>query len=92
VIVEKRGDVLAEHFGAFVEIDRPRKLVFDFSTNPNEKPTRVTVEFKPMAGGCEMTLWHIMGPEWASFVDRARAGWTMIAEGLARTIEDQASR
>ena len=38
-IVERRDDVLAGHFGTFVEIDRPRKLVFDFTTELNGDPT-----------------------------------------------------
>ena len=85
LVVEKRGDVLAEHFGQYVEFDPPRRLVFAFATNREAKPTRVTVEFTPVLGGCRLTLSHEMDPQWASFTDRARAGWTMILASLSRT-------
>jgi uncharacterized protein YndB with AHSA1/START domain len=85
-VVEKRADMLAEHFGEYLELDRPRRLVFAFSTNRADKPTRVTVDFAPVADVCRVTLTHEMDPEWAAFVDRASQGWTMILEHLNDTL------
>lgn len=82
-MVEKHGEMLAEHFGTYVEIDRPQRLVFTFATDREQKPTRMTVEITPVAGGCELTLTHEMDPQWAGYADRARAGWTLILDGLA---------
>ena len=45
-IVERRGDDLAEHFGEYVEIDRPRRLAFDFWTSFSDERTRVTVTYR----------------------------------------------
>lgn len=86
VVVEKRGDQLAEHFGTYLEIDRPRRLVFTFATDREQAPTRVTIDIVPMDGGCELTLSHAMSPEWSAFTDRARAGWTLILDTLASTL------
>lgn len=83
-IVEKRGDMLADHFGTFVELDRPRRIVFDFATDREQKPTRVTIEIAAVPGGCELTLWHAMDRQWADFIDRTRNGWTMILDNLAQ--------
>lgn len=85
-IVEKRGDAVAEHFGRYVEIERPRRLVFSFFTDRESNATRVTVEIAPTADGCELTLTHEMDPQWAAYADRARQGWTMILEWLAATL------
>ncbi len=85
-IVEQRGDMQAEHFGIFVELDRPRLIVFDFATDREQKPTRVTINIAPTPGGCEITLSHIMDPQWTSFLERTRAGWTMILGGLSDTL------
>jgi len=87
-IVEKRGDADAEHFGAFVELDRPRRLVLDFATDAGHPPTRVTIEIVSLEdGGCELTLTQTMAAEWAAYKDRATQGWTMILEGLGKTVD-----
>ena len=69
------GDV--EHVGRYVEIDRPRRLVFTFAVpqfDPTE--TQVALDFRAVAGGCEVTLTHTgVLPEWR---DRTSHGWTMI--------------
>lgn len=85
-IEERRGDAVAEHFGAFVEIDRPRRLVFTFATDRAAEPTRVTIEIARDGEGCELVLTHEMSPDWSDHADRARAGWTMILEGLEQAV------
>jgi uncharacterized protein YndB with AHSA1/START domain len=88
MIAEQRGEVLAEHFGTFVELARPTRIVFDFATDAKEPPTRVTVAIAHRAGGgCDVTLSHTMSPEWEAYKDRAIQGWTMILESLGKTID-----
>jgi uncharacterized protein YndB with AHSA1/START domain len=87
VVVEHRGDHDAEHYGTYVDIDRPRRLVFTFATDREEKPTRVTIDIAPRGQGCELTLTHEMSPEWADFAERTRAGWTMIVDTLATVLD-----
>jgi len=88
VIAEQRGETVAEHFGTFVELARPTRIVFDFATGAKEAPTRVTVAIAPRArGGCDVTLSHTMSPEWEAYKDRAIQGWTMILESLGKTID-----
>lgn len=87
VVNERRGDMLAEHFGEFLELDRPRRIVFSFATSREETPTRVTVEIEPTSTGCRLTLWHELAPEWEAFADRARQGWTLILDNLAGTMQ-----
>ncbi|MDZ4867156.1 MAG: SRPBCC domain-containing protein [Alphaproteobacteria bacterium] len=86
-IVERRGDDDAEHFGTFIELDRPRRIVLDFATDAHHPPTRVTIEIAALReGGCELTLSHDIAPEWAEYKDRTNQGWTMILESLAKTL------
>jgi uncharacterized protein YndB with AHSA1/START domain len=87
-IFERRGAEVARHFGRFVEIDRPERIVFDFRVDeaPDE-PTRVTVTFAPTGGGCIVVLSHDLAPAWAAYVDRSIAGWTMILDSLERVTE-----
>jgi uncharacterized protein YndB with AHSA1/START domain len=74
-----------EHVGEYLEIERPRRLVFTFSVPKYSKQiTRVTVDIKSLESGCELTLTHEdVLPEWAS---RTEAGWGMILNSLAKTL------
>jgi uncharacterized protein YndB with AHSA1/START domain len=83
LFVDRRDGVDAEHFGEYLEIDRPRRLVFSFAV-PNYPATRVIVEIVAQGSGSELTLTHEgVLPE---FVSRTEAGWSMILEGLGRAL------
>jgi uncharacterized protein YndB with AHSA1/START domain len=90
-IFERRGADLARHFGRFVEIDRPGRIVFDFWVDeaPDE-PTRITVTFAEEGDGCVVVLSHALAPAWAHYAERTVAGWTMILDNLERTVESAA--
>ena len=89
-IFERRGEDLARHFGRFVEIERPSRVVFDFWVDEApEAPTRVTVRFDADDNGCRVTLSHDLAAAWANYADRTTAGWTMILDGLARVMETE---
>ena len=81
---ERRGDEVAKHWGTYVELDRPRRLAFDFGTSFEATPTRVTVTIAPDGDGSLLTLRH--EGVWADWEDRTRQGWGMILESLERAI------
>lgn len=89
IVNELRGDLLATHFGTYVDIDRPRRLAFDFTTDREQAPTRVTVEFNSDAGGCIVTLTHEIDSNWAEYGASVRQGWTGILDGLAQTLQGE---
>ncbi len=88
-IFERRGSQLATHFGTFIEIDRPHRLAFDFSTNPKQGTTRVTVEFEARDGGCLVTLTHELDAQWAAYGESVRKGWAGLLEHLERTLQGE---
>jgi uncharacterized protein YndB with AHSA1/START domain len=75
-----------EHVGEYLEIDRPRKLVFSFGVPKfSEVMTRVTIEIEPLPVGCELRLTHEgVLPD---YLERTKAGWTMILEKLASDVD-----
>ncbi|WP_296815354.1 SRPBCC domain-containing protein [Brevundimonas sp.] len=86
-IFERRGEMLARHFGRFIEVERPVRVIFDFWVDEApEDPTRVTVTFAPEGDGCVVTLSHDLAPGWAAYAERTAAGWTMILDNLARVV------
>ena len=70
------------HTGEYLEIDRPRRLVFTFAVPKySSLVTQVTIEIVPLDSGCELTLTHEgILPEHA---ERGVEGWSGILAGLA---------
>jgi uncharacterized protein YndB with AHSA1/START domain len=84
---DRRDGVDAEHIGEYLEIDRPRRLVFTFHTERGSTDlSRVTIEISPRGSGCELTLTHEIDPKWADYRERTEAGWTTILEGFATVL------
>jgi uncharacterized protein YndB with AHSA1/START domain len=88
--ITRRDGEDVEHVGTYLEIDRPRRLVFTFGVPKySAQITRVTIDFKPLPTGCELTLTNEgIPPEW---VDRTREGWGMILDGLSAHLAKQAA-
>ena len=80
----------AEHRGTYIEIDRPRRLVFDFSVPPyTDPPTRVTIEIVPQGvGSCELTLTHDMGDSRYAlpYEQQSRNGWVKMLATLDKEL------
>ena len=83
-VVEQRGADLAEHYGAYVALDRPHRLAFDFWTSFSDERTRVTIDIEPDGDGSRLTLTH--EGVWPDYEERTRQGWTSILGGLAQTL------
>ena len=91
VVVDRRDGVDVEHAGEYLEIDRPRRLVFAFSVPTySQEVDRVTVEIVPLGAGCELTLTHETDRRWAADAGKTAAGWATFLDGLAASI-DQAT-
>jgi uncharacterized protein YndB with AHSA1/START domain len=83
-IHEMRGETLATHFGEYLEIDSPRRLVFTMGASREGPFARVAIEIAPDGDGSLLTLTHFIAPEWAPKTPAFRSGWSGILEGLAR--------
>jgi uncharacterized protein YndB with AHSA1/START domain len=83
--VDRRDGEDVAHTGTYLEIDRPRRLVFSFAVPKySAATTRVIVEIVPREAGCELTLTHEgVLPEYR---DRTVSGWTNILEQLAAAV------
>lgn len=85
-VVDRHGDEV-DHVGEYVEIDRPRRLVFTWATRDSLPETsRVTVEITPRDDGCDLKLTHEMGDDWIEYVGPASGAWNKILDSLARAL------
>jgi uncharacterized protein YndB with AHSA1/START domain len=88
--ITRRDGEDIEHIGTYLEIDRPRRLVFTFGVPKfSALMARISVDLKPLPTGCELTLTHEECPaEWG---DRSRDGWGKIIDGLAAHLASDAA-
>jgi len=82
---DRKGEA-AVHIGEYKVIDRPRKLVFTWSTDERQKeaPSLVTIDIVPDGTGARLTLTHEMDRKWETWSDKIRHGWTTMLEGIAK--------
>lgn len=74
-----------EHVGQYLTIERPHRLVFEFSVPKyNPQRTRVAVEIEAQGPGCVLSLTHQDVPE--EYADRTHTGWAKILDGLSASM------
>jgi len=85
---DRRNGEDVEHTGKYLEIDRPRRLVFTFGVPAwSSEFAVIAIDIRSTPdGGCELTLTQEMKPEFAEYRERTQDGWTMILNGLAKEI------
>ncbi|AMS42498.1 SRPBCC family protein [Aminobacter aminovorans] len=78
---DMREDGEAVHWGYYLEIDRPRKLVFTWFTSEEEEQENnslVTLTIEPLDNGCRATIVHSMDERWAEWAKQTAAGWAFM--------------
>ncbi|HWF47379.1 MAG TPA: SRPBCC domain-containing protein, partial [Bryobacteraceae bacterium] len=83
LFVARRDGKDIDHIGKYLEIDRPRRLVFTLCV-PSvwSDDNRIAVDIVPLETGCELTITHEgVLPEQES---RIEGGWTLFLEGLGK--------
>src|SRR5579862_7282602 len=81
LFVARRDGVDRDHIGEYVEIDRPRCLVFTLLVpSAWAEKTVVSIEIEALGSGCELKLTHEGVPE--HLEGAVFKGWTAFLEGL----------
>jgi uncharacterized protein YndB with AHSA1/START domain len=76
----------AKHWGTYLELDRPHRIVFTWMVDASQEndPSVVTITIKPDGDGCVATIVHEMSPEWASYVEKVEGGWSRMLRAIDR--------
>jgi uncharacterized protein YndB with AHSA1/START domain len=81
-LVMQAGDDPLPHGGIYKEISRHDRLVFTWESPFSMDGSTVTLDFKEVDGGTDVTLTHVKFVSEESR-DNHKAGWTAILEALA---------
>lgn len=85
--VDQRDGEDVEHTGEYLEIDRPRRIVFTLAVEKYAQDVdRVIVDVVPLDSGCELAITHEINPKWLEYADRIEEGWTGILDRLDETL------
>lgn len=82
--VERNGELI-DHVGRYLEIQRPRRLVFTWAVkdDSDDAPSEVHIDIEASGSGCVLTLAHRMDAKWSDYADRTRDAWTTMLDALA---------
>jgi uncharacterized protein YndB with AHSA1/START domain len=75
----------AFHWGTFLELQRPEKIVFTWLTSPEdeaENSSAVTLELREAETGCIATITHSMKSAWTEYISQTEKGWSAMLTGI----------
>jgi len=88
-IVDRRHGEDVAHTGTYVELDRPRRMVFTLAVKKySSEVDTVAIDIAPLPRGCELTLTHAMNAKFADFRERVQEGWTEILDVASALLTD----
>jgi uncharacterized protein YndB with AHSA1/START domain len=88
LVIDRRPTGDAVHYGVFLEMRRPRLMVFSFSVAEHDhNADRIRIEIEPLGEGTRLTLSHEMCAEWSAFEEQTHRGWTHVLNGLERELD-----
>ena len=91
--IVRRQEKIFEHTGEYIEIDRPRKLVFTWAVKQDHpgSQSRIVIDIAPIIDGCELTLTHEMPRGQEGFVEKGKEAWGKMIDKLTEILEPDKS-
>lgn len=73
------------HWGTYLELERPHKIVFTWIVDVSEEsdPSRVFLTIEPQAEGCTVTIRHELDAKWIDYVAQTESGWSSMMQAAA---------
>jgi uncharacterized protein YndB with AHSA1/START domain len=78
----------ARHWGTYLQLDRPRKIVFTWIVDESEEanPSTVTLTIESEPEGCTAIIVHEMDAEWEAYRSRTESGWARMLHEVDRLL------
>ena len=88
VFSDFRDGVEARHWGTYLELARPHRLVFTWIVDASEEadPSKVLLTIEPDGDGCIATIVHEMDAAWAAYASMTEKGWSLMLDAIASTL------
>src|SRR5262249_17950010 len=85
---DMRDGTEARHWGNYLELDRPRRIVFTWIVDESEEanPSKVTLTIESDAGGCVATIVHEIDEAWREYIPKTQAGWARMLEQVGNLL------
>lgn len=87
---QRDGGEIAQK-GEYLEITRPAHLSFTWAMALPDIE-RVVLDFAPSPHGCELTLTHVMDPDWSGDISPVAAAWGSALAAIDMALRDAPSR
>src|SRR5262245_23563387 len=83
-----RDGTEARHWGTYLVLERPRKIVFTWIVDESEEanPSKVTLTIQTEADGCLATIIQEMDEQWIDYVSRTESGWTRMLQQIDKLL------
>ena len=82
----RRGDVMHEYRGIYLDVRRPEQLVFTWVSPTDPRNTVVSVTIEPTSAGCEVNVVHELGDVADEMIRRVEARWQAELGALSTTL------
>jgi len=91
-IVDRRHGEDVAHVGTYLELDRPRRIVFTLTVPKYSQETgTISIDIEPLAEGCELTLTHEMPKQRPEMERSVREGWDGVLDLLSELLPTEAA-
>ena len=86
---DMRDGMEARHWGTWLELVRPNKLVFTWIVSESEEanPSIVTLAIQSRDHGCDVTLVHEMEECCRDYVSQTEAGWARMLQQIEQLLK-----
>ena len=84
-----RDGTEARHWGTYLELDRPRKIVFTWLIDESEAadPSVVTLTIDPEPDGCIATIVHEMDSQRIEYISQTEKGWSGMLHEIEKLLD-----
>jgi uncharacterized protein YndB with AHSA1/START domain len=79
---DMRNGKEARHWGSYLELVRPHRIVFTWIVDESEaaNPSNVTMTIQAEAEGCVATIVHEIDEKWRDYISQTENGWARMLQ------------